>query len=483
MGYASSVSKPEPSTRPRIAIAGTSSFVGAAVSKALASRFEVVALTRSVVRAMRGGEEGIDVRPCDHFSRRELATALQGVDYAIYLVHNRDPSARLDQAQSRDMDLLVADNFAWAAAQAGVKQILCRTPLVAGPQHGTARHARELEAVLRSHGVPLTVLRTGLVLGPGGELSKLLAAMVRRLPVIPLPRLAETALRPLHVEGFLAAVQHCVGQADTFGQAFDVFGPESITLRWMLEETATRLGRRPRFLAWPGMPRGLFQILLRLLRPSLHPDFLAYLLDMFSAEAQGQGNPVERQVARGWKPLRDTLGASVHEAQRGLAIRPPQRILDDEIIHQLGRVRSIQRLRLPEQRNAEWLADHYFRWLGTLMGLFIQTTRDAVGSWTVRQRPGGMLLLTLTFQPTHSTPDRRMYFITGGALARFLGGRTARLEFRDLLGGQYSMVAIHDFDPSLPWAFYRFTQAVIHGLVMKGFQGHMEQLAEGGPTL
>jgi hypothetical protein len=92
-------------------------------------------------------------------------------------------------------------------------------------------------------------------------------------------------------------------------------------------------------------------------------------------------------------------------------------------------------------------------------------------------------LLALTFQPTHSTPDRRMYFITGGVLARFLGGRTARLEFRDLLGGRYSMFAIHDFDPSLPWVFYRFTQAVIHGLVMKGFQGHMEQLAEGGPTL
>jgi hypothetical protein len=76
-----------------------------------------------------------------------------------------------------------------------------------------------------------------------------------------------------------------------------------------------------------------------------------------------------------------------------------------------------------------------------------------------------------------------MYFITGGSLASFLGGRTARLEFRDLLAGRYSMVAIHDFDPSLPWYFYRFTQAVIHGLVMKGFQGHMEQLADGPPPM
>jgi len=475
------VTPPELPARPRIAIAGTSSFIGAAVCRALAPRFEMVALTRSMAPSFGG--EGIEVRPCDHFSRSELAAALGGVDHAIYLVHNRDPSARLDQAQSRDMDLLVADNFAWAAARAGVKQILCRGPLAMGHQHDSARHARELQAVLRSHGVPLTVLRTGLVLGPGGDLSKLLSSLVRRLPVIPLPRLAETPLRPIQIEGFLAAVQHCVGQPDTYGQAYDVFGPEAITLRWMLQETATLLGRPVRFLSWPAMPRGLFLILLRLLRPSLHPDFLAYLLDMFSAEAEGQGNPVERQVAQSWRPLRETLAASVQGTGAGPAVRSPQRTRDDEVLRQMRRVRSIQRLRLPEGRNAQWLADHYFRWLGALMGLFIRTERDEAGSWSVRQRPGGLRLLELTFQPAHSTPDRRMYFITGGALARFLGGRTARLEFRDLLGGRTSMFAIHDFDPSLPWVFYRVTQALIHALVMKGFQGHMEQLAEGGPRL
>jgi hypothetical protein len=274
-----------------------------------------------------------------------------------------------------------------------------------------------------------------------------------------------------------------VGNPETFGKSFDVYGSEPVTLRWMLEETATLLGCRARFLSWPGMPKGLFWAMLKLLRPSLHPDFLTYILDMVAADTPGQDNPVERQVIQSWRPLRESLVASVQAAQACSAAPTPQRTRDDEVIRQLHRVRSIQRLRLPENRNAEWVADHYFRWLGTLMRPFIRTERDSDGSWTVRQRPGGLNMLQLTFKPTHSSPDRRMYFITGGALARLLGGRTARLEFRDLLGGQYSMFAIHDFNPSLPWVFYRFTQAVIHGLVMKGFQGHMEQLAEGGPTL
>jgi len=470
------------STRPRIAIAGTSSFVGAAVCRALAPRFEVAALTRSVARAMSGGE-GVEVRSCDHFSRKELEASLQGVDYAVYLVHNRDPSARLDQAQSRDMDLLVADNFAWAAARAGVKQILCRAPLVAEPDRPAARNAREMVEVLASRSVPVTVLRTGLVVGPGGELSKLLVRMVRRLLVIPLPRLAKTELRPINLEGFLAAVQHCVGNPDTFGQGFEVFGPEPVTLHGMLEDTAALLDRKVRFLNWPGMPEGLFAALLRMQHPGLHPDFLTYLLDMFFAGTAGEDNPVARRVAQVWTPFRETLDAAVRAEREGAASLRPQRAQDDEAIRQMGRVRSIQRLHLSGERNAEWVAERYFAWLNVLMGFFIRTERDAEGSWTVRQRPGGFILLHLTFKPTHSSPDRRMYFITGGALARVLGGRTARLEFRDLLGGRYSMVAIHDFDPALPWAFYRFTQAVIHGLVMKGFQGYMEQLAEGGPRL
>ena len=82
---------------------------------------------------------------------------------------------------------------------------------------------------------------------------------------------------------------------------------------------------------------------------------------------------------------------------------------------------------------------------------------------------------------TATLPSNVMYFITGGVLAQYLGGQTARLEFRDVLGARCSIAAIHDFDPALPWFFYRFTQAIVHALVMKGFQRHMARLANTSP--
>ena len=464
-----------PMTRPRVALAGTSGFIGAALCEALGARCDLRILTRSMARTAERPQD--DLRPCDHFSRKELLKALEGVDGAIYLVHNRDPSARLDQAQARDMDLLVADNFAWAAARNGVKQIVCRAPLVDRLERPSARDAQERLEVMAAHGVPLTVLRTGLVVGPGGELARLLVRLVRRLPAIPLPALADRPLHPLHLGSLLAAFSHCVGNPETLGRAYDIGGPEAVTLRTMLEDAAALAGRRPRFLDWPDMPEGAFRALLRLVNPTLHPEFATYLVDAFASAQPGEANPVQALATRDWRPFRETLSASIQARARGLPRQ--QRRQDDEAIRQLGRVRSIQRLHLPATRNAQWLADHYFGWLGTLLKPFVATQRDPDGSWTVRQRPGGFRLLRLDFQPAHSSPDRRMYFITGGLLARALGGRTARLEFRDVLGGRFSLVAIHDFNPALPWLFYRFTQAVVHGLVMKGFQGHMEQLALG----
>ncbi len=465
----------------RIAVAGTSGFIGAAVCETLARKYEVVALTRSMARSEQGAPgERARLIPCDHYSRKELEVALEGVDYAVYLVHNRDPSARLDQATSRDRDLLVADNFARAAAKTGVKQIVFRAQfLPVGRDHPVAESRRELEQVLASHGVPVTVLRTNLVVAPGGELARLLVGMVERLPVILLPKSAQTGAHPISLADLLVAVDHCVGNPETFGREYPIFGPDRMTFRDMIEDTAAALHRKPRIVMLRILSDHAFARILRRLNPFLHLEFLTYLHGTMAFEIEAQENSREHVVAGQAAPFREALLASVRaESERApAAAQPVQRRQDDQILRRDARVRSIQRMALPAGRNAAWMADHYFAWLGTLLTPFMVTERDPQGSWTVFAWPGRIRILAMNFKPTHSSPDRVMYFITGGVLAKFLGGRTARLEFRDFLEGRFTLVAIHDFNPALPWYFYRFTQAVIHGLVMELFRRHMAKLA------
>jgi hypothetical protein len=248
----------------------------------------------------------------------------------------------------------------------------------------------------------------------------------------------------------------------------------------MLEETASVLGCERRFIATPFLSERMFLLLLRMVYPSMHSEFLTYIIETFRTDTNGKDNPVEQAIAQDAMMFRSSLETCIRE-ERKKKIEKKQdkrRKRDDEILRMTGRVRSIQRLKLPAGRNAAWMAEHYYSWLGRIFKPLLSTEKSPDGSWAAYAHPGNILLLKLTYIPGQSSPDRCMYFITGGILAKFLGGRTARLEFRDMLSGRFTLVAIHDFNPALPWFFYRFTQAVVHGLVMKRFQWHMERLAD-----
>ncbi|MMZ69475.1 hypothetical protein D1872_323220 [compost metagenome] len=49
---------------------------------------------------------------------------LHGADYAVYLIHSMLPSAKLTQGTFEDMDVILAEHFARAARNNGVKQIV-----------------------------------------------------------------------------------------------------------------------------------------------------------------------------------------------------------------------------------------------------------------------------------------------------------------------------------------------------------------------
>ena len=105
-----------PDRKPSLVIAGASGFVGRALAPLLTERFEVIGLSRS---DRDGGDGFAEYRKCDLFSLKEAERALEGAEYAVYLVHNMMPSAKLTQGDFVDLDLVCADNFARAAARAG----------------------------------------------------------------------------------------------------------------------------------------------------------------------------------------------------------------------------------------------------------------------------------------------------------------------------------------------------------------------------
>ena len=476
---------PAPETeRQTVAIAGASGFVGTAIRKALAGEYRVVGLTRSPSRAARGDDgDGVLWRHCDLFSLKEVERGLEGADVAVYLVHSMLPSARLTQGTFADLDLILADNFARAASRAGVQQIVYLSGLLPEDKADLSKHLRsrwEVERTLAAHGTPVTTLRTGLVVGKGGSSLKMLVNLVRRLPTMVLPSWTDSMTQPVALQDVVRAVQLVIGAPEQFAGTFDVAGPEAMTYREMLERTARVLGVERSMTRVPFITPRLSTLWVSLVSGS--PRALAGpLVASLRHNMVVSDNRVQRAIAPQALGFEDALEEAVSEEGAPFPdARHSHRRADDAAVKEERLVRSVQRYRLPRGRSAEWAGAEYMRWLDGFAGPLIrvkvrETEQGPVARFHVRPLPRPVL--ELTHSADRSTPDRALFYVTGGLLAEIDGGKRGRLEFREVLEGTTLLAAIHDFAPRLPWVLYRLTQAAAHLFVMAQFGRHLARLA------
>jgi uncharacterized protein YbjT (DUF2867 family) len=160
-----------------------------------------------------------------------LAPALEDVDVAYYLVHS------LDVDDFENKDARASQVFGEAAADARVRQIVYLGGLGAeGADLSThLRSRREVESLLGAGGVPVTVLRAGIVVGKGGISWELTRQLVKNLPAMVVPRWVSTLTQPIAVDD---VIRYLVGVADeprAFGKVFEIGGPDQLTYLEMLE--------------------------------------------------------------------------------------------------------------------------------------------------------------------------------------------------------------------------------------------------------
>ena len=471
--------------RLRVLIAGASGFVGRALARALAPDFDVVGLSR--VERPRGAD-GVEWRACDLFSLLDTEKALAGADVVFYLVHSMMPSARLTQGSFADMDLICADNVARAAKHAAARSIVYLGGLIPPGEASLSPHLAsrlEVERTLGSRGVPVTSLRAGLILGADGSSFQMMVRLVERLPVMVSPRWTRSLTQPVALEDVVAALRYALLHPEIGGRAYDLGGPDVLSYSALLQATARALGKtRPILtlpvdtiglsLLWVSLVSGAPMDLVRPLVQSLRHDMIAH-----------DGLTLQTQAGIQARPLREALARAVEERAAHAKTKATTPHDDARARRKKVRgdrqVRSVQRLPMPAGWDASVVAREYGRWLPRFMRPFLRVETDATGAYSFFLKPLSKPLLVLTFARERSTPDRSLYYITGGLLARVQQRPRGRLEFRTVLGGTRVLAAIHDFVPTLPWLLYSGTQALVHLFVMRAFGRHLARTS-GAPA-
>ncbi len=486
--------------RPRVVIAGGSGFVGQALAQRLRDDYEVVSMSRSGASHVPK-VQGV---ACDLFSMLQTEEAVAGADYAVYLVHSMNPTARLTQANFEDLDLIMADNFARACARGGVKQIVYLGGLI--PDNAKlSRHLEsrlETERALAAQGTPVTAVRAGLIIGGAGSSFRILFNVVKRLPVMVCPQWTRSLTQPVSLEDAVRVIHECLGPQETPQRIVNIGGPEALSYQALMKKTARVLGRTLRILTVPinsyalsrlwvqlfsGASAALVAPLVESLKDSMlaRPNYLGTsgtdcdtALRNAIREMQASRDAAKR--AKKKAPTTTAFNTSM-EATASKQEQPAQ--AENASPARLRRkrklrdVRSVQRLPLPAGKTAAWASRRYAIWLARVTRPLVAINFDRRTD-ILQFRVGPILLLELSLAANRSAPNRVLFYITDGVLLHSeRPGMPGRLEFRGVFDGEFLLAAIHDFRPGLPWTVYNLTQAKIHLYVMRSFARHLKNYA------
>ncbi|MBL9078346.1 MAG: SDR family oxidoreductase [Planctomycetes bacterium] len=291
------------SSRP-LAVAGASGYVGGRLVRRLLQRGHAV---RCLVRdarklADRRFDSGVPtptVVECDGSDQAALTAALRGVEVAYYLIHSM-ATAGPDFA-ARDHTL--AHTFGAAAAAAGVRRIVYLGGLgELGP--GLSAHLRsrrEVETCLAAAGVPVTTFRAAMLVGSGSASFEILRYLAERLPIMVTPRWVATESQPIAIENVLHYLVACLDEPRTIGRSFDIGGPDVLSYRTLLQQTAQALGLGRRWI---------------LPVPVLTPALSSFWVHLVT--------PVSHRIAR---PLAEGLRNRMVAREHDAAALMPQRLL------------------------------------------------------------------------------------------------------------------------------------------------------------
>jgi uncharacterized protein YbjT (DUF2867 family) len=470
--------------RAKIALTGASGYIGHNLLKLLTGNYDVTALSRH--GNQKENSSHVKWRSCELFSMSSAEKALQGADYAVYLVHSMLPSAKLTQADFQDMDAILADNFARAARKNGIKQIVYLSGIIPGhiPPEQLSRHLRsrlEVERILGSYGVPVTTIRAGLIVGPQGSSFPILVKLVRRLPVMLLPKWTRTATHPIALSEVLLALRQCIGSADLYGRAIDVGGPDVMTYKEMMVKTSQVLHKKRRLIDIPLLTINLSRLWVTLITGA--PKEMSYpLIESLAHHMVAHPERSVPGISDGRIHFEEAAceALKAEEEARSAAKAKPRAAANKpsgSTKKPASDVRSIQRVVLPGDTNADWAARYYLEWLGKSLKGLVRVDYDGGNIYRVRLRASRQPILELTYLPERSTAESTVYHISGGAFTKKGDTHEGRLEFLQIPGTRECVIAIHDYLPSLPWFLYKYTQAKAHLWVMAAFRRHLKRLS------
>ncbi|MDX1963545.1 MAG: SDR family oxidoreductase [Pirellulales bacterium] len=299
--------------RKMILLTGATGYVGGRLLTLLEkSNRHVRCLTRRPAALSERVNDTISVVEGDVFDPGSLERAFEGIDIAYYLVHSMG-----DHGDFESQDRIAAQNFAQAAAKAGVKRIIYLGGL-GNPDEHLSKHLRsrqETGDILRAHHAHVIEFRASIVIGSGSLSFEMIRSLVERLPIMICPRWVRVKAQPIAIEDLLAYLIAALDIPDSASQIFEIGGPQQVSYGDIMHEYARQRGLTRWMIPVPFLTPYLSSLWLGLVTP-LYARVGRKLVESLRNPTLVSNNLAESVFAIRPRPVRDAIArALVNEDQ------------------------------------------------------------------------------------------------------------------------------------------------------------------------
>lgn len=221
----------------KICILGGTGFVG----RALASQLTAAGHRVCILTAHRERNRDLLVNPClnlmpaDVYDAGELATRFRGMDAVVNLIGILNQSRGEDRTFQR-VHVELPGTVADAVAGCGVPRLLHMSACGADPA-GPSEYLQtkgRAEILLREHAAAnpyeLTIFRPSVIFGRADSFTNRFADLLLSIPAVFPLACPNSRLQPVYVQDVAKCFAGAIENKNTFGQQYDLCGPDVFTL-------------------------------------------------------------------------------------------------------------------------------------------------------------------------------------------------------------------------------------------------------------
>ncbi|MEY3368846.1 MAG: hypothetical protein RI973_2001 [Bacteroidota bacterium] len=226
----------------KILITGANGYIGQRLIPVLLGQgHELVCCVRNHKRfEAENTYAGLQVVEIDFLKQVTAPDLPTDIDVAFYLIHSMGTKGDFAEKEARS-----ARHFVQLLQATSCRQIVYLSGIVNEKELSDHLSSRfNVETILQSGNIPVTVLRAGIIVGSGSASFEIIRDLVEKLPVMVAPRWLDTRCQPIAIRNVLQFLSGVMLREETFGHDYDIGGPEVLTYKQMLLQFAAVRGLR-----------------------------------------------------------------------------------------------------------------------------------------------------------------------------------------------------------------------------------------------